>query len=147
MAYCKCGNNAFQVSKQNVQFDEKRSVKVKFIVCSNPKCQQVVGVLPDKISKTKLIKVPTQSKIVNPTNVETKPKGAIISGVELVNQNIKSKKTVPDFANNAPAQKISTISSVAMNQPNIGISKANLKTNTSPSLTSINENKPSKSKK
>ncbi len=131
MAYCSCGNNTFQVSKKNVLIDEKHYTQVKFIVCSNPKCQQVIGVLP-KISKTKIIKIQTSTKPDSKPKVPSKPKGAVITGVDLV-QNQKPKQarasreipTLSNLANTKPSGQTSTISSDTTDSANIGNANVN----------------------
>lgn len=147
MAYCKCGNNAFQVSKQNVQFDEKRYVEVKFIVCSNPECQLIIGTLPDRIKKINANKIPNQSKPAATTKVVNKTNGAMMTGLELAKKNIISKVTAkpikgnsisPDLSNTNLASQTTTVSSVTPN-----IANANAETTTS----TISERKTRKAKK
>lgn len=142
MAYCKCGNDSFLVTKQIISLDEKHNIKVKFIVCSNPECQQIIGILPEKAVKTKIAKQKSSYKPADIPQVKSKSKGALMTGIKLAKQ-VKKNSAAPTVGNTNGVPQTTTLSSVKPTAPNV----ANTAAKTTLSSTSIIEEKTKKAKK
>lgn len=140
MAKCKCGSEVFRVSKQVVWLDNDDYQTVKFIVCNNDQCLEIIGVLPEKPSKRKDGKSLRKKEPQAPVAQPAKQKGGIMKGVDLAKKpeprvtskplpKSKPTRAVPAKGNLTPGT--GTITPPVLPTGNANVGHANVSTTTS----------------